>query len=53
MFKNVNWKVLVRRVVEVVLAALIGGTGTYLSLVDESPPDNVQITLAISPESFG
>lgn len=53
-FKNINWRVALRRALEVFLAALLGSGGMYLSLSEsDEPVDEVGIMLAHTPESLG
>jgi len=53
MFKNLDWKVLLRRVLELALAALLGGTGTYLLLNEAAPQYEVETILALAPSFLG
>lgn len=54
MFRNINWRVAIKRALEVFLAALLGGGGMYLGLQESNPPvDELSVMLASSPESLG
>lgn len=54
MFRNLNWRSALKEALKVFLAALLGGTGMYLSLDQSDPPvSETTMMVAFNPASLG